>query len=425
MSITRTLKISLAFVGLLVGAGFATGQEVVQYFVSFGTAGIWGTVIAGLIMAAAGAVILQLGSYFLADAHNFVFRNVSHPVMSKILDISVTATMFAIGFVMLAGAGANLEQQFGLPTWIGSAIMLVIVMVTGLMDVDKVSSVISFLTPLIIIAVIAAFAYTMFNLPGDVGTLDTLAQQQDSPVSPWWLSAVNYNGLALMLGVSMCLVIGGNYYNPKEVGIGGLAGGLLYTVMLVMAGVTLLLNMDKVEGSDVPMLQLFESINPILASVMVWIIFAMIYNTCIGVFYALGKRLTVNNPKRYTPVFLITCLVGYGVSFVGFETLMTYVYPVIGYVGIVMVATLMVWWGKHRKDIAAETAVREDIYDLVKRREDPEQDFGSSEKQELQSKLDDSEMDNTEEAIHREVKNDLDLDEDGADEDSVENSNQS
>lgn len=410
MSIARSLKISLAFVGLLVGAGFATGQEVVQYFVSFGTSGIWGTLLAGVIMTAAGAAILQLGSYFLADEHNFVFRNISHPVMAKALDISVTATMFAIGFVMLAGAGANLEQQFDFPAWIGSAIMVALVMVTGLMNVDKVSSVISLLTPLIIVAVIVAFVYTMLNLPGETATLTELAQEQESPVSPWFLSALNYNGLALMLGVSMCLVIGGNYSNPKEVGVGGLAGGLLYTVMLVMAGVTLLLNMDKVEGTDVPMLELFNSMHPVLATIMVWIIFAMIYNTCIGMFYALGKRLTVNNPKRYTPVFLVTCLVGYAVSFVGFDTLMTYVYPVIGYVGIAMVLTMLFWWVKHRKDIAAETAVRDDIHDLVERREDPEKDFDADDKSTLEHKLEESEMDDTEDAIEHEVRDELGVD---------------
>ncbi|QNH95975.1 YkvI family membrane protein [Corynebacterium anserum] len=407
MSFARALKISLSFVGLLVGAGFATGQEVVQFFVSFGSIGIWGALLAGVIMTIAGAVILQLGSFFLADEHNFVFRNVSHPVMSKFLDISVTATMFAIGFVMLAGAGANLEQQFGLPAWIGSAIMLVIVMATGLLDVDKVSSVISFLTPLIIVAVIVAFVYTMMNLPSDVAPLNDVAQQQDSPVSPWLLSAINYNGLALMLGVSMCLVIGGNYSNPREVGLGGLGGGLLYTAMLLMAAVTLLLNMDEVATSDVPMLQLFESMHPVMASIMVWIIFAMIYNTCIGMFYALGKRLTVNNPRRYTPAFLVTCLVGYAVSFVGFETLMTYVYPVIGYVGIVMVLTLTFWWVKHRKDIAKEIKIREDIRELMEKREDPEVHFGKEEKIELEDKIDESEADDIEGVIEEEVKNEL------------------
>lgn len=75
----RTISIALAFVGLMVGAGFATGQEVIQYFIAFGPWGFAGAVVSGILMAVTGAVILQLGSYFLAEEHFSVFRNVSPP----------------------------------------------------------------------------------------------------------------------------------------------------------------------------------------------------------------------------------------------------------------------------------------------------------------------------------------------------------
>ena len=412
MSFVRSMKIALAFVGLLVGAGFATGKEVIQYFVSFGYWGIAGAVIAGIVMAGAGAVILQLGSYFLAREHKFVFNNLTHPIVSKFLDFAVTFTMFTVGVVMIAGAGSTLDQQFGWPAWIGSLIMVGIVMLTGLMDVDKVSSIISFITPFIIIAVIGAFIYSLVNFPSDLGSLSELAQQQESPVKPWILSALNYNGLALILGVSMCLVIGGSTANPREVGLGGLMGGLLYTVMLLMSAVTLLLNMDKVEGSDVPMLSMFETIHPILASIMVWVIYGLIYNTCIGMFYALGRRLTASSPNKYAPVFLVTCAVGFGISFVGFEALMTYVYPVIGYVGILTIGVMVAWWIKNRETIKKEGLLREEIHTLVEKRENPEEDFTEEDHKTLSSKLEESDMDNTGEVIEAEVCDDDSSEED-------------
>ena len=48
--IKRIILIALAFTGLMVGAGMATGQETVQYFMSFGTDGIWGVLLAGAII---------------------------------------------------------------------------------------------------------------------------------------------------------------------------------------------------------------------------------------------------------------------------------------------------------------------------------------------------------------------------------------
>lgn len=385
MSLKKSISIALAFVGLLVGAGFATGQEVIQYFISFGWIGIIGAVIAGIVMSVAGAAILQLGSYFLADEHNKVFSNISHPVMSKILDTAVTVTLFCVGFVMLAGAGSNIEQQFGIPPWVGAAVMLVLVLITGMFDVDKVSSIISNITPAIIIAVVVAFGYTMFHIPSDFGSVESLSVQQDSPVRPWWLSALNYNGLALLLGVSMSLVIGGNHANPRSAGRGGLWGGLLYTVMLLMAAVTLYFNMAAVGGAAVPMLALFESMHPMLAFIMVWIIFAMIYNTCIGMFYALGRRLTANHPDKFKPVFIGVTVVGFGISFFGFEALMTYVYPAIGYAGMVMVAVLVFWWVKHRKTISEEIKRREQMHQLAYQREHPDEEFTKRDAAELRS----------------------------------------
>ncbi|SNV16565.1 YkvI family membrane protein [Dermatophilus congolensis] len=379
MSPSTTVKIALAFVGLLIGAGFATGQEVIQYFVSFGLTGLWGAVLSGVLMTVMGAVIIQLGSYFLAREHNMVFRNVAHPIVSAALDGAVTLTLFAVGFVMLAGAGSTLEQQFSLPSWVGAGVMLLLVMATGMLDVDKVSGIISGITPLIIVAVVIAFCYTMFHMPADVWALQDVALSTESPVQPWWLASLNYTGLALMLGVSMCLVIGGNYPNPREAGWGGLAGGAAYMVLLLMAAIVLYLNIARVGSADVPMLRLFEEIHPAFAYIMVFVVFAMIYNTAIGMFYALGRRLTASCPERYRIVFLATCVVGYGVSFVGFSTLMNYVYPVIGYIGLAMIAVMLVAWIRSRTPIREETGRRHRIKALLTSRAHPKRRFGRTE----------------------------------------------
>ena len=405
----RTFSIAMAFVGLTVGAGFATGQEVIQYFVSFGLNGIWGAVLAGIVMTIAGSVILQVGSYFLADEHRMVFRNVAHPIVSRFLDVSVTLTLFAVGFVMLAGAGSNLEQQFGLPAWAGALIMTGVVLAAGMLDVKKVSQVIGALTPLIIVAVVFAFVYTMINMPADTSHLSETAMGEASPVSPWFLSALNYNGLALLLGVSMSLVIGGNYASPKEAGLGGLMGGVLYTVMLIIAAITLYLNIETVQGSDVPMLAMMDDISPVLGVIMAIIIFFMIFNTAIGMFYALGKRLTASTDKSFRPVFVVVTLIGYGISFVGFETLMTYVYPVIGYIGMVMIAVMIAWWIRSRARIALESKRRDRIHELAHAREHEAEEYTEEDRKEMRKLVGESNIEDKElhETITDEVKDEI------------------
>lgn len=365
----------MSFVGLLVGAGFATGQEVVQYFTSFGLPGIWGILVAGVIMTLAGTVFLQLGSYFHAREHNQVFRKVTHPIVSRLLDISVVLTLFAIGFVMLAGAGSNMEQQFGWSPWIGSALMLGMVLVTGMLDVDKVSQVIGMITPSIIVAVLFVTFYTAFNMPDDISGAIDAASQVESPIGNWFVSAINYNGLALILAVSMSLVIGGDHISPREAGWGGIAGGAVYSVLLLLAGGVLLLNAKDIGGSQIPLLALVDSVHPALGAIMAIIIYLMIFNTAIGMFYALGKRLSAGHEERYRPIFVVGCFAGFAVSFAGFKTLMKYIYPLLGYMGIVMVVILVVAWFMSLSKIKDETARRERVRSLLHLKLHPDEDY--------------------------------------------------
>ncbi len=401
----KPIRISLSFIGLLVGAGFATGAEVVQYFSGFGVPGIAGAGLAGLVMTAAGAVMLQLGSVFLADEHKTVFRSVSHPWMARFLDVCVTVTLFCLGFVMLAGAGATLNQQLGWPVWLGGALMAVIVGVTGLLDVDKVSAIISAVTPLVILAVIVVFAVTMLNLPTDMAPVHEAVVTAQPPLGPWWLSALNYAGLALLMAVSMCLVIGGSLAHPREAFLGGALGGAVYTVLLAMLTAVMWLTSPVHAGADVPMLEVYSDIAPWAGWLMVFVIYAMIYNTAIGMFYALGRRLTASRPQKYAPVFLATVAVGYAISFLGFDTLLTTVFPILGWLGMVMTAFLLVWWVVHRQQIGAEVLRRLRIGALLQQREDPERRFTGGHEQALDEAQSDSEApaDQLEDALTSEM----------------------
>ena len=406
MSYKNVVGIALSFIGLLVGAGFATGQEVVQYFTSFGIPGMWGILVAGLVMTLAGTVFLQLGSYFHASEHNQVFRNITHPIISRILDVAVILTLFAVGFVMLAGAGSNMEQQFGWPAWVGSLLMLVLVMVTGMFDVDKVSQVIGLLTPTIIIAVLFVGTYTLLHMPESVDAAISASEAIESPISNWLVSALNYNGLALILAVSMSLVIGGDNISPREAGVGGIVGGAVYAVLMGIAGFSLLMNAENVGDSDIPMLTLVDNVHPVLGVIMAVIIYLMIFNTAIGMFYALGKRLSSGNESKYRIIFIAGCLAGFAVSFAGFKALMQYVYPVLGYMGIVLVVILVVGWLRSLGKIKDEGLRRERIRALLHLKLHPDSEYDAARyDDEIGQQIADSNMDD--EALFEDLVSDV------------------
>ena len=231
--VKRAVAISLAFIGVVVGAGFASGQEAMQYFVAFGEKGFFGVVLGAALMMITGIAVLQLGSYFQASEHTSVYEQVAGPVVSKILDWSTILTLFSVGFVMFAGGGSNLNQQFGWPVWIGAVAMLALVLLVGLFDVDRVTAIIGTITPFLIIFVVLATTWTIVTNDIDLASMNDYAQANvDTTLPNWWISALNYTGLNVMTAVSMSIVIGGNFLDNRAVGLGGIMGGIVYLCLL-------------------------------------------------------------------------------------------------------------------------------------------------------------------------------------------------
>ena len=413
----QTIQVAMALVGLLVGAGFASGQEVIQYFLAFGYIGIVGAVISGIIIFVVGTTIFQLGSYYLADDHSVVFNRVSSPIVSKYMDYATMFSLFAFGFVMVAGAGSNLNQQFGFAPWIGATIMTVLLVLSGFLDVDRITQVISVITPFLIVAVFVAFGITIMHMPDSLHAMNDIALQQspaDGVFNNWLLSAVNYGTLVNIMAVSMMLVIAGSQLNPRTAGVGGLLGGLIFAIMLVILNFILFFNMDKVAGKDMPLLAVFDSMHPVVGVIVSIIIYMMIYNTAVGMFYAMARRLTNKHPERFRMVYFIVVGIGFLLSFVGFADLISWVYPAIGYLGIILTIAIIVGWFNDRDNIKEETGRRERLAELAETALDPSEDeLTAKERKEVERLASESHVEDSNlwHSVQEEVAANLDADE--------------
>lgn len=415
----------MAFIGVVVGAGFASGQEALQYFVAFGNMGLWGVLLASALMIITGVAILQLGSYFQANEHTAVYDKISGPIVSRVLDWGTLATLFSIGFVMFAGGGSTISQQFeGVPIWVGGAVMLVLVLLVGLLDVDKVSNVIGAITPFIIVFVVLATGYTIIVTDVDWSSANEFAVNNvESPLNNWWTAALNYTGLNVMCAVSMSIVIGGNILDNRAVGVGGLIGGFFYLLLLALLVLSLYMVAPDVHEEDLPVLMLIHNVNPALGYFMTFIIYGMVFNTAIGMFYAMGKRLTRNKPKLFYPVYAGACVVGFILSFIGFKQLVSSVYPVLGWIGLLMIAVMVISWITQRDKITSESHRRVRARTLVKRRLDPREHFTKKNERELRKLAAASNMETEEfvstvaDEIHEELEADDEIEYDREDPD--------
>lgn len=398
----RSLAVAASFVGIVVGAGFASGMEALQYFVAYGTNGFFGVILASVTMLFAATAFMTFGSYFLAREHNEVFYNVTSKPAAFIMDWSAVACMFSVGFVMFAGAGSNLQQSFGWPIWVGAVAMLALMLIVGRFDVDKVSSVIGWATPLLVVFVLIGSIYSFTQVDVNWSEVGDYAQQEVARADGtpyWWLGALNHTGLNALCGVSMALVMAGDEFDTKSSRLGGILGGVIYAVMLALLVASLLIQVESVNGADMPLLAVIDNVDPVLGFIMTWVIFLMVFNTCLGMFYALAKRLTSKHPERFYPTYAIACVVGFGLSFAGFQPLVNSLYPILGYLGLFVMAVMTVTYLRHRDELkdegerradAVEAEDGQEVEDLATESNLEDDEFKDAVQEEVESSEDDN-----------------------------------
>lgn len=409
----KTISIILAYVGVLTGAGLASGQEIMQYFISFGKDGLYGLIGIGVLHIFVGGIVLQLGSHFVAESHIDVLEEVSKKFVTKFMDFALILNCFLMGFVMIAGAGSNLEQQFGLSPWIGSLICTLLIIVVGMMDFEKVTKVIGFFTPLVLVFTLVGAIYTIVKANPDFEALDVLGKSMESSLPNIAVSTINYFGLCMISSISMAFVLGGSRTDSSQARAGGMLGGGLVAILTGLVGFTLFLALKDVKDADIPMQIILNNVHPYMGLAMSLIIFGMIFNTAISLFYSAAKRLSLTEEKFKRNLIIFT-LLGFALSFMGFKKLMALLYPILGYLGLILIIILIVAWFKERDAIKSENKKRDQMSDLTRKKLDDDEEFGKKDREKLNELAEESiiENDKIKEAVEEEVEEELEEEKD-------------
>ena len=119
-NVKESIIVAFAFVGVVVGAGFATGQEIFQFFTSHGIYSIGGIFITGLILTLGGIFVLNTGFRLKSQNHSESIRYYLHPTIAKLFDIILTVFLFSLAIIMTAGGASTINESFGLPFWLSS-----------------------------------------------------------------------------------------------------------------------------------------------------------------------------------------------------------------------------------------------------------------------------------------------------------------
>ncbi|QTC00630.1 hypothetical protein JYG33_03945 [Alcaligenes sp. SORT26] len=343
-NIKNILGIAMAFVGVVVGAGFASGQEILQFFSSFGYWGLLGGVVSGLCFTVLGMAVGELSQVSVSHSFKEGLYLICGPRLGVVVDIMITFFMYAIAVVMFAGGGSLMEQQWGVPAEYGSIAVMLITVLIVFLRVDRVMAFIGSVTPILVLMVIFLCIYSWNTRGLPLQELDVIAHTKPQGAGHWLVGSLLYVSYNMVVGAPFLMIAGAQATSRRNALLGGLVGGLLLGFLIVLISAGVFGRIDTIGSAALPMLMLATEQSKLLGTIMSVVIFAMILTTSVGVLYSFSARILPPNTRKFNIGTAIAGVLGLVGAKIGFINLVGTVYPFFGYLGFVLMAWILIAW---------------------------------------------------------------------------------
>ena len=344
-----TFQIAATYIGTVVGAGFASGQEVLKFFIAFGLGGVWGIVAATLLFFFFGYAVLLLGNKLRAKSHLEVVRFTNGKGIGTVIDGIITVFLFGALAAMIAGAGAIVNEQFGLSSQWGTVGMAAITLATVLAGTKGVVNAISTVVPFLLFFVVLIALHSLLFNPITNEEI-VLAQNLQGTAPNWLIAAINYASYNLVLAVAVLGPVGAKAGSKRKCYRGALWGALGLGVGISCIYIALLTNIVDTSGLEVPMIAIASNLSNGIKILYAVILFAEVYTTAVGNLYGLVRRLS----GKESPSFRMAAgliILAFGVSQFGFSNMIQYLYPAVGYGGLLFFAGILCVWVQKKNAI--------------------------------------------------------------------------
>ena len=343
------LKVVFVIIGTLIGAGFASGQEIYTFFFSYGVEGLIGILISSLILGIVIYKTLQIVQkykiktykefleVFIKPKNNGNFFNLKN-IINIIINIFILITFF----IMIAGFGAYFEQELEINKLIGSAILAIlsyIIFTTSVKGVVKVNEI---LVPILIvfitiIGLINLKSIDLFNIQNYV-----IRTNESNSI----LSGILYASYNSILLIPVLITLKDYLKDKKQIKI----ISILTTFIILLLAIILFLLLIKVDVDitklEMPIVYVVSNMFRGLKTVYGFIILGSILTTSISLGTSFLQN-TSKNKKSYTQIAIIMCITSVLVSQIGFSNLINLLYPIFGYLGLIQIGGLILKRQKH------------------------------------------------------------------------------
>ncbi len=328
----EVISITLVIIGALIGAGFASGQEIFSFFYIYGKNGIYGilimSILIGIFIYKSLKIIYQKQVYNYNDFLNLFIKNTK--IRNVILWI-VNVLLLVSFYIMVAGFGAYFEQEIGINRIIGSIVLNLLCVIVFFSNIKGVLKASNLIVPFLIFFI---FFIGIKNIV-QIRTIDFYQMKNN-----WILSMLIYNSYNFIL--LMPVLISLKKQITKEKNIKKVS--ILVTIIILILSISIFFlllnaNIKEIENQEMPIVYIISNYFNKYKKIYAFIVLASIFTTAISVGIGFLQNISKNS-NSYPQFVLFMCITSLLMSNIGFSKLLNFIYPVFGYIGILQIVII-------------------------------------------------------------------------------------
>ena len=339
----RSFAVAGAYIAWIMGSGFASGQEMFQFFTSFGYKSYIILVINLIGFLIVGPAVLEAGQAHRLDKDFNHFDYFCGKKLGTFYSWFLPINMFGSLIIMISGAGTALNQYFGINHIVGALIMAVLAFLSYAIGFERFIKIVSFTGPVIISFTLLVAVITVMRQGGDISSVPEYeaALADRRPVPFWWLSALLYISYNLWAGSKYYSALGASAPTRRDAVHGAIIGSIAIMLAILLMNTAMLTEIGEVIKFGVPTLYLARQISYVLGAAFSILLIMGIFSSASAMMWMVCDKF-VDQGTRKGNIFS-ACVAG--ITFVlglfPFADLIGIIYTISGYVGFILIGCIV------------------------------------------------------------------------------------
>lgn len=329
------IPVVMVILGTLIGAGFASGQEIYTFFYKNGNIGIIGILISTVLMSyIIYKTLIIIKEYKIENYKEFLenILNNKYPKLIEIINKVIEILILITFFVMVAGFGAYFEQECGINSMIGSGILVILCFVVFLNKGEGFIKINKLIVPILIIFIVVIGILNIPNIINNYENGEILTKNYISMS----IKAIMYASYNIILLIPVLITLNKKLKDYKDIKLISIISGINILILSVII-FSLLYNIKiNIEDIEMPVVYAISNYFIEFKTIYALIILTSIFTTSIS----LGSSY-LKSKKKYQQSVVIMCITSWLFSKIGFSNLINLLYPIFGILGIVQIYIIL------------------------------------------------------------------------------------